>query len=63
MFRINLWLGKHKKNIQVVQFPLWFLKKYGNIGQNVWNTKNEKCISFCKDKSLVVKIDIVIFLS
>ena len=65
MSRINLWLGQYKKSIQVALFPLWPLKHF-NIEQNVKKKKKKKKkekISWCEDKTLVVKIDIFIFMS
>ena len=42
MSRINLWLGQYKKSIQVALFPLWPLKHFVNIEQNVKKKEKER---------------------
>ena len=61
-----MWLGWHKKNIQVALFPLRSSNEIGRLikGKISERTKvrEKKYNSCCEGESLLVKIDVVIFL-
>ena len=42
MSRINLWLGSHKKSIQVALFPLWSLNEFGRLRYGKMSTKKKQ---------------------